>query len=392
MRRPFATGCYELLADGRLFGWLTDQNGNPAPGVVKVNGNVATSIKPGRRPRGWPWTRGGTPRLGRFETRLRLDPGDRVEVVHGLTGQPLPKIMPHKPAPGWRPRVAILSPVKQEAAHLLEWMAYHRALGISSFVLGDNGGSDHTSVLLQALDAAGLATRLDWRGELAFQERFDVAAVEQVCGLVDICAIIDVDEFLRPLGGRDDIAATIAEIFSDPETSAAGINWVIYGSAGRIVPGEGLVLERFTRRAPDDHALHRVVKSLVRPERFAGMGNPHVVRITAGKYVNDRGLPARWIREPACLKAKSWSRLRLDHFVIKSRQEFEMKVSRGRPDAAPGVADRDEAFFASRDRNEVFDPMPVEFVVRTRQEMARIVERLKPYVASNGPIAERLHA
>jgi hypothetical protein len=315
-----------------------------------------------------------------------------VEVLHGLTGQPVPQVVRKSPGPGWRPSVALLSPVKQETDYLLEWMAYHRALGVTAFVLGDNGGSDHTSELLQALDEAGLALRLDWRGEVAFQERFDIAAIERICGLVDVCAIVDVDEFLRPLGGRDDIPATVAEIFSRPEISAAALNWVIYGSGGRIEPGEGLVLERFTQRAPDDHVLHRMVKSLVRPERFAGMINPHVVRLTGGEYVDDSGRPAQWIREPACLRTKSWSRLRVDHFMIKSRREFEMKVLRGRPDAAPGVADRDEAFFVNRDRNEVPDSMPVEFVARTRLEMRKMLDQLSPFIASNHPLAEKLYA
>jgi hypothetical protein len=200
LKHPFASGCYELLADGRLSGWLIDQNGGPASGFIKVNGSIAGSVKPAWRWRVWPWSRHGAPRLGQFRTRLRLDPGDHVEVLHGLTGQPVPQVVRKGPGPGWRPSVALPSPVKQETDYLLEWMAYHRALGVTAFVLGDNGGSDHTSELLQALDEAGLALRLDWRGEVAFQERFDIAAIERICGLVDVCAIVDVDEFLRPLG------------------------------------------------------------------------------------------------------------------------------------------------------------------------------------------------
>jgi hypothetical protein len=383
-------GCFELFADGRLIGWLTNEKGGPASGVVRVNGSGAETIRPKWR---WPvWQRGESPRRGGFSLRLRLDSGDRVEVIHGVTGQPVPGVVCRAADPHWRPRVAVVAPAKQEAPYLLEWIAYHRALGVEQFVIGDNGGSDFTSELLLALDAAGLIVRLDWRREVAFQLRFSVAAIELLCGKADVCALVDVDELLRPLGERDDIPAAIAEIFARPETSAAALNWAIYGSGGRTEPGEGLVTERFVDRAPDDDALHRLVKSLVRPERFAGMVNPHVVRLAAGEYVDDRGVPAQWERTPASLSARSWDRLRVDHYVVKSRREFGTKVRRGRATVAPGVDDRDESFFVRRDRNEVSDPMPAAFVRRTRHEMERMRERLEPFVTPDGPMAKWLGA
>lgn len=385
MRHSHPSGCFELFADGRLIGWLTDEKGNAASGVVRVNGSEAEAIRPKWR---WPaWHRGQSLRRGGFSIRLRLDSGDRVEVVHGATGQPLPGVVSRAADPHWRPRVAVIAPAKQEAPYLLEWVAYHRALGVEQFVIGDNGGSDLTSELLMALDAAGLVVRLDWRGEVAFQLHFNVAAIERLCGAADVCALVDVDELLRPLGGRRDIPSAVAEIFSQPDVSAAGLNWAIYGSGGRTEPGKGLVTERFVDRAPDDDALHRLVKSLVRPERFAGMVNPHVVRLAAGEYVDDRGVPAQWERTPASLKARSWDRLRVDHYVVKSRREFGTKIRRGRATVAPGVEDRDEAFFVRRDRNEVSDPMPADFVRRTRDEMERMRKRLKPFVAAEGPLA-----
>jgi Glycosyl transferase family 2 len=388
-------GCFELSPNGSLSGWLTDENGDPAPVVVRINGVLAATLKAAtvRPARSWPWERReGISRRGGFKVRLRTNPDDRVEVFHGVTGQQVRRVVRRIAGPHWRPRVALIAPVKQETPHLLEWIAYHRALGVEAFVLGDNGGSDHTSELLQALDAAGLVMRLDWQGEIAFQLRFDIDAIQRMCGLADVCSITDADEFLRPLGGRQNISAAIAEIFARPEVSAAALGWATYGSSGRIEPGVGLVTERFTHRAPDDHVSHRVVKTIVRPERLAGMVNPHQVRLTSGEYVDDCGNPVRWSRIPAAVKSSSWNSLRVDHFVTKSRREFETKVKRGRSDAAPGVADRNEAFFVSRDRNETFDPMPADFVDRTKREMTQMREQLLGFVSSASPIARLLHA
>ena len=227
---------------------------------------------------------------------------------------------------------------------------------------------------------------LDWRGETAFQNRFYMDAIPRMCGIADVCAVIDLDEFLRPLDGRPDIPTAVAEIFSRPDVSAAALSWVTYGSNGRVEPGEGLVIERFTRRAADDHIRHRVVKSMVRPERFNGMANPHVVTLESGEYVNDCGDPIRWTATPAMAVRASWSRLRADHFVVKSRQEFESKAARGDVNSPAGFRHRDEAFFLSRDRNEVFDPMPADFISRTKNEMARLNDRLKRVISDDSPL------
>lgn len=380
-------GNFDLFADGLVSGWLTDSGGNPVAVAVKVNGVVATTVNPKRR---WPWAR--RPQIlprGSFEVRLRLRAGDRVEISSRLTGQPLQGVMRRAADPRWLPRVALVAPIKQETPYLLEWIAYHRALGVENFMLGDNGGDDHTSDLLEALDGAGLITRLDWRGHVEFQVHFDVDAIRRMTGRADVCCITDVDEFIRPMGERQNIPSAIAEIFSNPGISAAALNWASYGSSGRIEPGEGLVIERFTRRAPDDDPLHRVVKSLVRPERFDQMANPHEVRLTSGEYVNDSGEPVRW-KSVAATECTSWTRLRVDHFVVKSRREFEMKKKRGRPDLAPGIEDRDEPFFLGHDSNETLDPMPDDFVARTKDEMARIRQRLGQIVPPGSPVAKLL--
>jgi hypothetical protein len=385
---PNPLGYFERVADGCVSGWLTNENGDPVAVVVQVNGIIAATTRPASDTPGT--RREENARAGRFEVRLCLAPGDRVEVFHGITGHPLPGGVRRVVDPRWRPRVGLVAPAKEEAPYLLEWIAYHRALGIESILIGDNGGTDHTSELLQALDAAGMIQRLDWRGEINFQMRFDIDAIQRMRGLTDICSITDVDEFIRPLGGRSDIPTAVAEIFARKEVSAVGLSWVTYGGSGRVEPGEGLVIERFTRRAADNHIRHCVVKAMVRTEQFVGMVNPHVVTVASGEYVNDSGDPIRWTSVPAKAEFASWNSLRVDHFVVKSRREFEIKAKRGRLNST--AQPRDESFFVSRDCNEVFDPMSADFVERTKDELARLRDRLKRFVPTDSPIQSILHA
>ena len=50
--------------------------------------------------------------------------------------------------------VLILTSVRNEAPHLLEWIAHHRAMG-ADFLIFSNDCEDGTDTLLDALDAAG---------------------------------------------------------------------------------------------------------------------------------------------------------------------------------------------------------------------------------------------
>jgi hypothetical protein len=151
--------------------------------------------------------------------------------------------------------------------YLLEWIAYHRALGIEAFLLADNGGDDGTSELLQKLERHQVVGRIDWTGEKYFQLAFLRQAIELGRLFDSGLFLIDVDEFLRPLDGVLSIADLARSWMADPEIGAVAINWAIYGSSGRQNAGEGLVIERFTRRAPQDFHINQHVKSFIRPDR-----------------------------------------------------------------------------------------------------------------------------
>jgi hypothetical protein len=289
------------------------------------------------------------------------------------------------------PLLAIAAPVREEARYLLEWIAYHRALGINTFLLADNGGSDGTSQLLKELDDASLILRFEWRDQRNFQMTFYREGLEAARPLVDGLFFIDVDEFLRPSAARfadqelakvdttsDPVVSIIAqEWLSDPTVGAVALNWAIYGSSGRAEPGDGLVIERFTRRAPQEFVINHHAKAFVRVSSCAGpTDNPHAMLLRSGRYVDPRSEDVSW---DTSLGFKSgittsviWDVLRVDHFVVKSSSEFAIKRSRRNMLRAEDEWDN---FFVGH-RNDVEDPVPAELVDRTKDEMKNIAALL----------------
>lgn len=280
------------------------------------------------------------------------------------------------------PVCAIVAPVRGEAPYLIEWIAYHRVRGVARFVLADNGGDDGTSELLERLDRHGFVKRVDWRGRRDFQLEFYRQVVRESGGAHGVILIfIDVDEFLRSHAEAPDIPRLARLLFADDSVSAVALNWAIYGSSGHSTATPGLVLERFRRRGRRDHPAHRHVKTMLRADRGAGPGgNPHAFTLTGGKYVTPLGYAVEWdvTSEPEGLtKTVTWNRLRVDHFVVKSREEFERKRARG--SALRPVTEElrgSDFYFNLHDRNEVDDPMHPTLVAETRAEMDRILKIL----------------
>ena len=287
-----------------------------------------------------------------------------------------------------RPTLAIAAPVREEARYLLEWIAYHRVLGVNTFLLGDNGGSDDTSQLLRELEDAGVILRFDWHDQGNFQLAFYHQALEAVRPMVEGLFFIDVDEFLRPdaswfgqnLATADDpvdpVVSVIAQAWlSDPTISAVALNWAIYGSSGRAEPGDGLVIERFTARAPQEFAVNCHAKAFVRVASCEGpTDNPHAMLLRWGRYVNPWGEDVVWDTSYGFKRGITakviWDVLRVDHFAVKSSNEFAVKQARRNLLRAEQEWDQ---YFIRHDRNDVEDPVPSELVDRTKDEMKTVI-------------------
>jgi hypothetical protein len=123
-------------------------------------------------------------------------------------------------------RVGIAATVKAEAPYLVEWIAFHRTVGIERFFVADNGGDDGTSELLKQLDAAGYIRRFDFTGQAAPQLTSYNIIVPLMNDVVDLVAIVDVDDLFnqwRKVGSisRFPVISKIRRLRQSPSTGLA---------------------------------------------------------------------------------------------------------------------------------------------------------------------------
>ena len=262
--------------------------------------------------------------------------------------------------------VGVCAIFKNEADYIEEWLAFHILQGVGRFILYDNNSSDDTCrratsfakhVDLQIVHWPDSADGFYCTQLLAY---FDGA--RRLAGLADYVAFIDLDEFVfatdhRPLG------QVLAHFPAD--SAAVAVNQRVFGSAAQSSSTGDLVTSRFTRAAAADHSEGHWFKTIARPDRIVEFDSSHSVVLNSGAYVlsDGRPLPPR-TEHPGQSSIVAEGALRLHHYILKSRQEFELKKLKS-----------SDQYLRDRHKDENFD-------LRNISINAVCDERLKPLATS----------
>jgi hypothetical protein len=226
-----------------------------------------------------------------------------------------------------RPSLAIVTCIKNEGEDLVEWLCFHRLIGVSRFVIYDNLSTDATLRILDAVpfrDEIEVHTVTDESAQkVAFRD-----AITRYRGSLDWVAFLDADVFIVPLG-ETSLLDKLAE-FEAKGIDGFGIHWRVFGSSGHIYRPPGLVTRSFTRRAADRFFANGHVKSIVRLSAVKQMVTQHYFTVS-GKYLLDNGTeppPDFKGHLPAASHTQGFA---IHHYITKSRAQCMKKIARGRP-------------------------------------------------------------
>ncbi|MGL4428544.1 MAG: glycosyltransferase family 92 protein [Silvania sp.] len=278
--------------------------------------------------------------------------------------------------------------IKNEIDALLEWIAYHRVVGVSGFIIADNGSNDNSRPLLDGLERLGIVTVLDF--PTIGDQKPQLPAYERIlrsCDTdIDLLAFIDADEFLVPLAPEKSVIDNVTEWFSDPSVSAVALNWSNFGSNGELFAEEGLVTERFTQRAPQQFNANKNFKSIVRPNCANQFNNPHHADLRYGRYIDTRGndLVLHPKHGNGVSEEVVWNGVRVNHYVVKSLEEFLLgKHLRGSAATANRV--KHKAYFKAHDRNDETCLLAASLAPKVKAEMAALQAQLDALPEEESP-------
>jgi hypothetical protein len=234
--------------------------------------------------------------------------------------------------------VCVIATARNEGPYLLDWIAYHRAIGIESFFLYSNDNDDGSDDLLLALARAGAIHWTDSKVPIGgFAQAKAYAHALAICpDVLDYrwVLVIDLDEYfvLNPARFRSMVAYLHWQEASPVD--AIALNWIVHGPSGSGRWRDDFVVRRFPN--PND-IIDPHIKCLFRARKFIYShahypftlkNEPFVFKNSSGDiYVSRPDDPGYALSQNPTAEY-AW----INHYYFKSSEEYLLKLSRNRGD------------------------------------------------------------
>lgn len=285
--------------------------------------------------------------------------------------------------------------MRNEGPYCLEWIAHHRAAGITDFLVFTHDCADGTDALLDLIPGVTHVPFAPEPDKSVQWQAMRLADAHPLRRAADWVMFFDCDEFLcleAPMLGLGDLIASVPA-----DTDAIALPWRFFGAAGQETFDDRLTPERFLRCAPDPFFLPAgsFFKTLFRPEKFQKLGvhrpknkgkGPGIWSL-AGTHPAPEGFAEAEARINLFGLMQAPARARLNHYSLRSAAEFMVKRGRGLPNRTTKTLDLH--YWAERNFNTVQDAMITPMLHGTRQVLTDL--RTNPGVLDAHDAAVRWH-
>jgi len=292
-------------------------------------------------------------------------------------------------------RILALLTVRNEGAFLLDWLAHHRAAGITDVVVFSNDCQDGTDAMLDRLAELGVLEH--HRNDPPYDARgiqftaLNRAATLPALARADWIVALDIDEFVNVHAGDRTLPALIAAL---PEATAITLTWRLFGNCGIVGYEDRPVPAQFTRAAPEVMFWPwraAMFKTLYRNDgTYAKPGvhrprAPDKARLGAARWFDGEGreldaeFATRRIFSP--YGRPNYGLVQLNHYPLGAMESYILKADRGRAVHSEHALGMD--YWVERNFCEVEDTSIAALAGATAAERTRLAA---------DPALARLHA
>lgn len=238
--------------------------------------------------------------------------------------------------------LAVLT-VRNEGAFLLEWLAHHKAVGFTDFLVLSNDCDDGTDAMLDRLQDMGHLTHVPNPGpheggvQWAALKRADAHPLMQAA---DWVLPLDIDEFVNIHTGDHTLQALLAAL---PDATSITLTWRLFGNCGVARYEDRPVTEQFTRAAPriifwpwratmfktlfrNDGTYHKL--GVHRPR------SPDADKVGQARWFDGSGreLPRKFTQQRifSNMGQDNFGLVQLNHYPLGAMESYIVKRDRGR--------------------------------------------------------------
>jgi hypothetical protein len=241
-------------------------------------------------------------------------------------------------------RTCIVTCMKNEGPFILEWIAYHRAIGVDDFLVYTNDCSDGTDQMLDLLQDRGILQRRDnlFSNSSLKPQHWALAAAEAEPVLQKSGWVIsmDVDEFINIHVGEGTLKDLYKEI---GDANMISLTWRLFGNGDVHEYDDDFLINQFHRCAPElCRKPHQAwgFKTLFRNigiYKKMGVHRPKGLKPDLWdqiKWVNGSGkpMPQKLLRNGwrSTTDSYGYDLVTLNHYAVRSAESFLVKRDRGR--------------------------------------------------------------
>ncbi len=238
--------------------------------------------------------------------------------------------------------LAVLT-LRDEGAFLLEWLAHHRAVGFTDFLVFSNDCRDGTDAMLDRLQEMGLLVHE--RNDGPHEGGVQWAALKRadrhpLVAAADWILALDIDEFVNIHTGDHRLEDLLDAL---PEADAITLTWRLFGNCGIVRYEDRPITEQFLRAAPK--ILHwpwraAMFKTLFRNDgSYRKLGvhrprNPDPARLARLRWFDGSGreLGPRFRRQGlfSPFGRDNYRLVQLNHYPLGAMESYVVKAARGR--------------------------------------------------------------
>jgi len=238
---------------------------------------------------------------------------------------------PKRPA-----KFTLVCAMRNEGPYILEWLAWHRAVGFDDILIISNDCTDGSDILLRHLAARGMLLHIEHSpraDQYALKPAHALALNHPAVRGANWVMVLDADEFLVVHIGDNTVQGLIRA--NGQNCLGMAVHWKCFGDSGQLSWRDAMVREQFTRCTAPADPVNANFKSLFRePTQFKNFSS-HAPNDYQGmwggknRWVDSMGRVLSGIQllgpKPRC--ATRISRItheaaQINHYVIKSQENM----------------------------------------------------------------------
>ena len=282
-------------------------------------------------------------------------------------------------------RVLVVTTMKNEGPFILEWLAYHRSIGVTDFLVYTNDCTDGTDTMFELLQSKGLVEHAEnpFR-ESGLKPQHAALQASESTDLVkqaDWLICMDVDEYINIHVGDGTLDALFRAV---PEATLISMTWRLFGNADIAAFEDRPIIEQFDQCAPalcrkphQAWGFKTLFRNLGHYKKF-GVHRPKGLRpeyLDDIDWVNGSGqkMPLKMLRSGwrSSTSTIGYDLVSLNHYALRSAESFLVKRDRGRVNHV----DRDQglAYWFRMNHNAQQELSIKARLPRMREELARLM-------------------